>query len=87
MEEFNGKIINGHFNPEEEDFIITQVRHIDTQSTISDHYLKNLKNYLESSKEGCTIAINDQIPILLDMEEISNLVDDIERIMEHLNIH
>ncbi|RLL41737.1 hypothetical protein D8M04_16850 [Oceanobacillus piezotolerans] len=81
MSHFTGEIVSGEFDHTNECFYLTQVKNLYTQSNISEKQLTNLYQYLMKQDDNCTLTINDQLPILLQVEEINDLLKDLKAIM------
>jgi len=84
MGNFSGTIFSGTFDQVEEIFYLTQVKNLQTQSRLSEHQLNQLYYYLDKQENSCMVTVNDQIPILLQKEEINQLLLDIDDIMRDL---
>ncbi|WP_027414663.1 hypothetical protein [Aneurinibacillus terranovensis] len=77
-------IFSGEINVNSQDYILTEVKSIATQSIISKQRLKSLHDYLLRRKgdESVIIAINDQIPLLLNGQEVGQLLDELNQIIK-----
>jgi len=84
VSDFSGNIFSGTFEQMDEVFYLKKVKHLPTRSVLSEHQLNQLNNYLKKQSESCMITVNDQMPILLQKEEISQLLLDIENIQRTL---
>ena len=85
MENYQGHIFKGEFHNDENSFYLTGVKHMETQSTLSEKNVKQLYNYLKNhcqANESCTITINDQIPLLLSQTEANQLLEDLSKISQ-----
>ncbi|WP_226579084.1 hypothetical protein [Halobacillus litoralis] len=81
--EWKGKIISGEFEDQGEDFILHQVKHFSTTSTLNESQVNSIYNYLskaESDRDGQILTLNDQMLIRLSQEEIRLVMDDLEYI-------
>ncbi|WP_042147660.1 hypothetical protein [Paucisalibacillus sp. EB02] len=79
METFNGAVFQGEM--EKEGFYLTQVKQISTASSLSIDQLMKMAAYLGTQEDSCTITVNDQIPLLLNQEDIKKLLQDLEAIL------
>ncbi|WP_138418444.1 hypothetical protein [Aquibacillus sediminis] len=87
MEEFQGNIFSGELNETDHSFYLTSVKHLQTQSNLSEANIQQLYNHLltQSKQEDTyTITLNDQIPLLLKKEEMQQLLEDLSIIKEKL---
>lgn len=86
MESYDGTVMTGHTN-EDEEFVLTNIKHMDTESIFSKEQLMALHEYLErqyKSGEPCTMILNDQLPVPLKEEELSLLLEEMEQVIETL---
>ncbi|MFD2045632.1 hypothetical protein ACFSTA_18275 [Ornithinibacillus salinisoli] len=86
MNNFAGNIFCGEFDQVNNNFYLNQVKNLHTASTLSESQLINLVNYLNKQVDTCTITVNDQIPILLQQDEIQILLKELDLIMHELDI-
>ncbi|WP_067727767.1 hypothetical protein [Oceanobacillus damuensis] len=84
MQNFSGMIFSGDLDRMQESFYLTQVKNLETASILSEKKLTELNHYLSSQDDTCMITINDQIPILLKEQEVSELVTDLTKIIDAL---
>ncbi|WP_158235128.1 hypothetical protein, partial [Pseudomonas sp. 2995-3] len=79
-------VFSGELATEEDTFYLTQVKNLNTQSTLTEKQLEQLYSYLltQSEQGSCTITVNDQIPILLNSGEVQALLEEIDTILENL---
>lgn len=87
MQKFTGNVIAGEFSDSSSDFYVTNVKHLVTQSKLSKTQLEQLSAYLEKHKvtnESCTVTVNDQLPILLQADEVSTLQNEIKTVLERV---
>ncbi|GAB3054020.1 hypothetical protein [Virgibacillus ainsalahensis] len=85
MNNFSGTIFSGDFDEDQETFYLTQVKNISTQSTLSTDQLTQLYQYLKKQEDTCTITVNDQMPILLQADEVAQLLKELDIVMEQVN--
>ncbi|MEN2766787.1 hypothetical protein [Ornithinibacillus xuwenensis] len=83
MEQFSGAIFNGEIEPGS--FYLTQVKNIPTASSLSIDHINKLTEYLNAQKESCTITVNDQIPMLLNEQDMNHLLQDLKAIVSILS--
>ncbi|MBM7571013.1 hypothetical protein [Aquibacillus albus] len=86
MNQFNGSIFGGDFL--ENTFYLTRVKHLDTASNISSEQMKHLYQYLmkySEQDESCTITVNDQMPILLNADEVHFLQNDLSELLAKID--
>lgn len=79
----NGNIISGEFDAENNQFSLQQVKHLTTETTISESQLKSLYQYLKNhldDTDGHIITLYDQLPVRLSQEEIHFFISDLEDI-------
>lgn len=87
MYEFDGNMMSGHVN-EDDEFVLTNIKHLNTTSIFDLDQLEEISQYLQNQKqkgETCTMILNDQLPVPLQPNEVSNLVDEMEKVMEKIN--
>ncbi|MED4204982.1 hypothetical protein [Neobacillus mesonae] len=78
-----GNIISGEFDELMNEFSLQKVKHFTTESTIKEKQLKNINDYLKKHRndiDGQIITLYDQMPILLNQEEINLLISDLEKV-------
>ncbi|MCP8616148.1 hypothetical protein [Salirhabdus salicampi] len=88
MQRFEGQLIHGECDLNSNEFLLTQVKNIDTQSIINDRQMKTLYHYLmktNEEQESCVITVNDQIPLMLNKEDVPLMLHDLQQIMNDLN--
>ncbi|CDQ20868.1 hypothetical protein [Halobacillus karajensis] len=81
----NGKIIRGEFDRINDEFVLNQVKHITTQSTLNKEQLDTIYDYLNNHKEeddGQILTLNEQMLIRLSQEESCQFIDDLNKIRE-----
>ncbi|SHG72629.1 hypothetical protein [Ornithinibacillus halophilus] len=79
---YSGEIFSGEFDANS--FYLTQVKNLTTSSTLSRNQLHRLFHYLEEHNDTFTMTVNDQLPVLLQHEDISTLLKELEEIMREL---
>ncbi|WP_087973931.1 hypothetical protein [Oceanobacillus rekensis] len=84
MRNFSGNIFSGEVDEFKDSFYLTQVKNLQTASNLSESKLMQLNHYLTNQKDSCMITVNDQIPILLQEQEIAELLVDLAGIMDTL---
>jgi hypothetical protein len=80
----DSQIFSGDIDIQSQDYILKGVKNITTQSVISKQQLQSLHDYL-SKKRGSgsvTITINDQVPLMLNNEEIGQLLNQLNQIIK-----
>ncbi|GGA70392.1 hypothetical protein [Ornithinibacillus halotolerans] len=82
MESYNGIVFQGDI--EQNSFYLTMVKNITTASSLTKDQLVKMISYLEEQHDSCYITVNDQIPILLEDADRSNLLNDLEEILQQL---
>ncbi|WP_026908469.1 hypothetical protein [Paucisalibacillus globulus] len=83
MEQFYGAVFEGEI--EHKGFYLTQVKNITTGSSLSVNQLMKMAAYLGAQTDSCTITVNDQIPLLLSVRDIKDLLTDVESILGKIN--
>ncbi|KGX85802.1 hypothetical protein [Pontibacillus marinus] len=86
MYEFNGNMMSGHVN-EDQEFVLTNIKHLNTNSVFDEEQLEALSQYLQSQQqkgEVCTMILNDQLPVPLQVDEVSTLVNEMEKVMHKM---
>lgn len=86
MNEFNGNMMSGHVNDDQE-FVLTNIKHLNTNSVFDEEQLEALSQYLKSQQqkgEVCTMILNDQLPVPLQADEVSTLVNEMEKVMHKM---
>jgi len=87
MDSFDGNMMNGHVN-ENDEFVLTNIKHMNTTSVFDQEQLKSLSQYLQNQQEKgetCTMILNDQLPVPLQPKEVSTLIDEMEKVIEQMN--
>lgn len=83
----NGNIVSGQFDYPNNEFVIKQVKHLDTVSSIEKDQIELLYHYLSKNNNGSgqVLSLNDQILLQLNSDEIRALLNDLETILSKLN--
>jgi hypothetical protein len=84
----DGVILSGTIDNSSHEFVITRVKNVSTQSVISFDQLRSIYNHLSKngdSKEPFMMTINDQIPVILNIEENKQLLQELESIKYLIN--
>ncbi|QKY68382.1 hypothetical protein [Lentibacillus sp. CBA3610] len=79
----SGEIISGEFDQQTEEFILQQVKHLSTETTLNEKQLTNLSDYLSKKKhdpDGQVLTLYDQILIRLNQEEVEQFLTDLDTI-------
>ncbi len=79
-------MMSGHVNDDQE-FVLTNIKHLDTNSVFNEEQLEALSQYLQSQQqkgEVCTMILNDQLPVPLQADEVSTLVNEMEKVMHKM---
>ncbi|MGP4072687.1 hypothetical protein ACTWQB_09050 [Piscibacillus sp. B03] len=78
----DGKIISGEYDQQNHEFSITSVKHLTTESTITEDELGLLHDYLlaHASDGGQILSLNDQILIKLNQDEVQQVLHDLDDI-------
>ncbi|KHE72981.1 hypothetical protein [Halobacillus sp. BBL2006] len=80
---WKGSIISGEYDSQAEEFILQQVKHISTLSTLNSNQVNQLYHYLYNHKDeadGQVLTMNDQLLVPLSQTEINQLIEDLEQI-------
>jgi hypothetical protein len=84
-----GDIISGEFDEQYEQFVLQQVKHFTTETTLNENQLTALYNYLklhQGDSSGHVITLYDQLPIRLSKGEIECFIQDLEVVLsQHFN--
>ncbi|MRG85822.1 hypothetical protein [Salinibacillus xinjiangensis] len=89
MEHFHGNMVKGELSGEKE-FVITQIKNLDTQSVLHPNQLQAMYQYLSKQlelSEDCIITVNDQLPVRLNGQDTESLHQDINQLMNIMNLH
>ncbi len=81
----NGKIIRGEFDRINDEFVLNQVKHFTTQSTLNKDQLDTIYDYLNNHKDeedGQILTLNEQMLVRLSQEESSQFIEDLNQIRE-----
>jgi hypothetical protein len=81
--DWKGSIISGEYDCQAEEFILQQVKHFSTVSTLNSNQVNQLYNYLYNHKDetdGQVLTMNDQMLVPLSQAEIKQLIEDLEQI-------
>lgn len=84
MNAYTGEILSGEMDRDQASFYLTEVKSMETRSEVSLKQLKLLWDYVVKQEDTFMLTINDQIPILLNNEEVTSLLDDISKIIKTL---
>jgi uncharacterized protein YbaR (Trm112 family) len=84
MEQYKGEIFSGEFSKDNDNFYLTQVKSMETGSELSLTQLIQLRNYLAKHQDDFMLTVNDQIPVMLNEEEMDLLLDDLSNILNTL---
>lgn len=79
-------MMSGHVN-EDQEFVLTNIKHLNTNSVFDEEQLEALSQYLQSQQqkgEVCTMILNDQLPVPLQVDEVSTLVNEMEKVMHKM---
>ncbi|WLR46490.1 hypothetical protein LC065_13020 [Halobacillus litoralis] len=79
----NGKIIRGEFDRINDEFVLNQVKHFTTQSTLNKDQLEIIYDYLNNHKDeedGQILTLNEQMIVRLSQEESSQFIEDLNQI-------
>lgn len=81
-----GSILCGNLDATVSEFLITEVKHVPTESTLSKEKADSLYRRIEqqNTNEGMMITINDGWPIFLTSEEVQLLKQDLYAILQQL---
>ncbi|REJ07183.1 hypothetical protein [Halobacillus trueperi] len=81
----NGKIIRGEFDRINDEFVLNQVKHFMTQSTLNKDQLDTIYDYLNNHKDeedGQILTLNEQMLVRLSQEESSQFIEDLNQIRD-----
>ncbi|MYL48189.1 hypothetical protein GLV98_01780 [Halobacillus litoralis] len=81
----NGKIIRGEFDHINDEFVLNQVKHFTTQSTLNKDQLDTIYDYLNNHKDeedGQILTLNEQMLVRLSQEESSQFIEDLNQIRD-----
>ncbi|WP_068675958.1 hypothetical protein [Oceanobacillus sp. Castelsardo] len=81
MEQYTGEIFSGEFPEGSNNFYLTQVKSMETGSELSLTQLIQLREYLAKHQDNFMLTVNDQIPVMLEQEEMDLLLDDLSNIL------
>lgn len=78
----DGQIISGDYDQHNQEFSITSVKHLTTESTITEDELGLLHDYLlaHASDGGQILSLNDQILVKLNNVEVKQVLQDLDDI-------
>ncbi|SEQ31791.1 hypothetical protein [Piscibacillus halophilus] len=79
----DGQIISGDYDHGSQEFLITSVKHLTTESAISEEELGLLHDYLlahAGEDGGQILSLNDQILVKLKPEEVNQVLQDLDDI-------
>jgi hypothetical protein len=81
-----GSILYGNVDEENNEFLITGVKHVPTESSLSKEKADSLYRRIQQQNpdEGMMITINDGWPIFLTKEEVTLLKHDLHSILQQL---
>ncbi|CDQ21272.1 hypothetical protein SAMN05192559_11238 [Halobacillus karajensis] len=83
--DINGKIVRGEFDRINDEFVLNQVKHFTTQSTLNKEQLDTIYDYLNNHKDegdGQILTLNEQMLVRLSQEESSQFIEDLKQIRE-----
>lgn len=79
----NGSIFSGEFDEALNEFSLQKVKYFEVETTINEGQLAKLYEYLkhhQMDSSGQILTLYDQMPLRLSQEEISLLLNDLEKI-------
>lgn len=79
-----GTIIGGNFDESMNEFSLTRMKNLYTESVLSEKQMNNIYQYLllhRDSEDGQIVTLYDQMPLRLSKEEINQLIGDLEEVM------
>ncbi|MFD1018583.1 hypothetical protein [Thalassobacillus hwangdonensis] len=79
----NGKIIRGEFDHLNGEFVLNQIKHFTTQSTLNKDQLDTIFYYLNNHKDegdGQILTLNEQMLVWLSEEESNQFIEDLNQI-------
>ncbi|GEL78179.1 hypothetical protein [Tenuibacillus multivorans] len=79
----DGHIISGEFYSSSQEFLLTGIKHLTTESAISEEDLSDLYDYLSAhidEEGGQVVTLNDQILVRLGQDEIKQVLQDLDDI-------
>jgi hypothetical protein len=81
-----GSILSGNIDTTTKEFMITEVKHVPTQSSLSLEKANSLYRRIEQQDmhEGMMVTINDGWPIFLNSHEVQLLKGDLQSILQQL---
>ncbi|KGP90954.1 hypothetical protein N780_02440 [Pontibacillus chungwhensis BH030062] len=86
MSVFNGNIFEGEFAHDLDSFYVKSVKSVETGSNLSEDQVEELLNYLvQHQGQSTAITINDQMPMMLEAEEVQCLIGELRFIKSHLD--
>lgn len=86
MSVFNGNIFEGEFAHDLDSFYVKSVKSVETGSNLTEGQVEELLNYLEDHQgQSTAITINDQVPMMLEAEEVQCLIGELRFIKSHLD--
>ncbi|SET33428.1 hypothetical protein SAMN05421676_10474 [Salinibacillus kushneri] len=90
MESYQGQLIKGEFSKLENEFIIQEIKHMETQSILQSYQIQTLYQYLlkqVQEEESCVITVNDQMPMHLNEKDTEMLLQDLDKLIHRMHIH
>lgn len=87
MHSFDGNMISGRIN-EDQEFVMTTIKHVNTTSVFDKEQLEALTEYLQSQQEKgetCTMILNEQLPIPLNTEEVTLIIQEMNEVTSQIN--
>ncbi|MFD2639515.1 hypothetical protein [Piscibacillus salipiscarius] len=78
----DGQIISGDYDRQNHEFSIKSIKHLSTESTITEQELGLLHDYLSAHLDegGQILSLNDQILVKLNEVEVQLILQDLDDI-------
>ncbi|GEN34924.1 MULTISPECIES: hypothetical protein [Aneurinibacillus] len=87
MHHIEGTIFSGEFDQDANEFVLTSVKNIPTQSVLKASQLRAIYNHLVKTKEShgsYTMTVNDQLPVRLNETEVEQLLRELHDINKRI---
>lgn len=84
MNQFEGTMISGKFDEEENIYMLERVKHFSTQTALNNEQLDRLCSYLRNriNEGGQILSLYDQVLVPLNKDELIALLHDLEKVQK-----
>lgn len=81
---FGGEVIEGRFDFQANDFTITKMKNVCTETVIDKKEIAEICSVLEKNRGGQFVSINEQVFTKLNDEDVTKTIKELNQIRDHL---